>query len=62
MNLESEEMIIEKHVQLERDKIVDAEYSMDELVDLTWGREICLGLDLNEKPMNGDKTLGNGCL
>ena len=29
-------------------------YNTVELVDLTWGREVHLGLDLNEEPMEGN--------
>ena len=54
LNLGSEEMPIEEYVQLAREEIVDAEYNMVELVDLAWGREIHLGLDLNEEPMEGN--------
>ena len=33
--------------------MVDAKYNMAKLVDLTWGRGIHLGLNLNEEPMEG---------
>ena len=54
LNLGSEEMPIEEYVQLAGEEIVDAKYNMAELVDLAWGREIHLGLDLNEEPMEGN--------
>ena len=50
-NLGSEEMPIEEYAQLVGEEIVDVEYIMVELVDLAWGKEIYLGLDLNEEPM-----------
>jgi hypothetical protein len=36
------------------EEIVDVEYDMVELVDLASGREIHLGLILNEQPMEGN--------
>ena len=36
------------------EKIVDAKNNMTKLVDLAWGREVHLGLHLNEKPMEGN--------
>ena len=44
-------MPIEEYVQLAGEEIVDAEYIKVELVDLAWGRETHLGLDLNEEPI-----------
>ena len=49
-NLGSVEMPIEEYVQLAREEIVDTEAKY---VDLTWDREIPLGLDLVEEPMKG---------
>ena len=40
-------------MQLAGEEIVYAKYNMVELVDLVWGREIHLGLDLNEEPKEG---------
>ena len=37
-------------MQLEGGEFVDIEYNMAKLVDLAWGGEIHLGLDLNEGP------------
>ena len=37
LNLENEEMSIEKYLQLVGEEIVDVEYNMVELVDLAWG-------------------------
>ena len=54
LNLESEEILFEEYVQLAGEDVVDAKYIMGELVDLAWGREIHLGLDLNEEPMKGN--------
>ena len=54
LNLGSEEMLIEKYVQLVGEEIVDGEHSMVELVGLVWGREIHLGLNLNEEPMKNN--------
>ena len=52
LNLGSvEELPIGEFVQLAREEIVGAKYSMVELVYLTRVREIHLGLDLNAKPM-----------
>ena len=51
LNLGSVEMFIEEYVQLVGEDIVDAKYSMIELVNLAWGREIHFGLDLNEEPI-----------
>lgn len=42
LSLGSEYLPIEEYVQLAGDDIVDVEYNMDELVDLTWGREVHL--------------------
>ena len=53
LNLGSEEMLIVEYVQLAREEIVDAKYNMAALVDLTWGREIHLGLYLKEEAMEG---------
>ena len=55
LNLGSEEMTIEEYVQLAGEEIVYVEYIMVELVDLAWGREIHLGLILNEEPMEGNE-------
>ena len=41
-------------VQLAREEIVDVKYIMAEQVDLAWGREIDLGLDLHEEAMEGN--------
>ena len=54
LNFKSEEMPIEEYVQLAGEGIVDVEYNMVGLVDLAWGREIHLGLHLNEEPMEGN--------
>ena len=35
------------------DRNVDAKYNMVELADLAWGKEIHLGLHLNEEPIQG---------
>ena len=43
-----------EYVQLVLEEIIDAEYNMVELMDLAWGREIHLGLALNEEPMHGN--------
>ena len=51
LNLGSEEIPIEKYVQLAWQTFVHVEYNRFELVDLAWGRKIDLGLDLNEEPM-----------
>jgi hypothetical protein len=48
LDLGSEEMPIEEYVQLEGEEIVDAKHSMVELMGLAWGREVHLGLNLNE--------------
>ena len=53
LNLGSEELPIEEHVQLAREKIVVVEYNMVELVDLAWGTKIHLGLNLKEESMEG---------
>jgi hypothetical protein len=37
-------------MQLVGEEIVDTKYNMSTLVDLAWGREIYLGLDLNDQP------------
>ena len=47
-------MLIEEYVQFTREEIVDAEHNMAQLVDLAWCREVFLGLDLNEEPMEGN--------
>ena len=47
-------MLFEEYVQLAGEDVVDAKYIMAKLVDLAWGREIHLGLDLNEEPMKGN--------
>ena len=47
LNLGGEEIPIKEYVQLAREEIVDVEYNMVELVELTWGREILWGLKLN---------------
>jgi hypothetical protein len=52
LNLGSEEMPIEEYLQLAVEDIVDAQYNMVELVDLAWGGDIWLGLNLNKEPMN----------
>jgi hypothetical protein len=44
LNLGSEEMPIEKYVQLVGDEIVYAKCIMVEMMNLAWGREIHLGL------------------
>ena len=44
-------MPIEEYVQSAWEEIVDVEYNMDKLVDFARGREIHLGLDLNDEPM-----------
>ena len=54
LNIGSEEMPIEEYVQWARKEIVDAKHNMVELVDLAWGREIHLALDLNKEPVKGN--------
>ena len=54
LNLGSGEMLIEEYVQLAGEEIVDAEYTVTELVALAWGREIHLVLDLNEESIEGN--------
>ena len=54
LNLGSMKMLIEEYVQLAREEIVDAEYNMDEFVDLARERGLYLGSNLNEKPMEGN--------
>jgi hypothetical protein len=54
LNLGSEEMAIEEYVQFTREEIVDVEHNMAQLVDLAWCMKVCLGLDLNEEPMEGN--------
>ena len=54
LNLGSGEMLIEEHVQLAGEEIVDTEYTVAELVALAWGRETHLVLDLNEEPIHGN--------
>ena len=56
LNIGSEEMAIEEYVQLARKEIVNAKYNMVELVDLAWGKEVHLGLHLNEEPMEGNRV------
>ena len=53
------EFFIEEYVQLGGEEIVDVEYIMAKLVDLAWGREIHLGLGLNEEPMEGNDVDNN---
>ena len=53
LNLGNDEMPIEKFVQFMREEIIDAEYNIVELVDLAWGIEVYLGLDLHQEPMKG---------
>ena len=50
MNIGSEEICI----WLLWEEDVDARYSVVELVDLAWNREVHMGLDLNEKSMEGN--------
>lgn len=40
-------------MQLAREEIVNVEYNMIKLVDLAWGREVHLDLDLNKELMEG---------
>ena len=44
-NFGSLEMPIEKYMQLAWEEIIDGKYNIVEILDLTWGREIHLGLD-----------------
>ena len=46
-------MLVKEYMQLTREEIVDVEYNMIKLVDLAWGREVHLDLDLNEELMEG---------
>ena len=50
----SKEMPTKEYVQLAKEEIVSANCNMANLVDLAWGREIHLGLDLNEESMQGN--------
>ena len=50
LNLGSDKMPIDEHVQWIGEGIVDAKF-MVEMVDLAPGEEILLGLDLNEEPI-----------
>ena len=59
LNLESDEMPIENYGQQVGDNIVDVENIMVELVDLAWGGENHLGLDLNEEPIEGVMWMTN---
>ena len=54
MNLGSEELSIEKYMQLLGRKFVDAKYNMIELVDLAWDIEVHLDSGLNDEPMEGN--------
>ena len=54
LNLGSEEMFVKEYVQLAKEEIVDVKNTMTKLVDLEWGREIHLDLNLNEEPMEGN--------
>ena len=54
LTLGSEELPIEEYVQLVGEEIVDEKYNMVELVGLTSGREIHLGLNMNEELMEGN--------
>ena len=54
LNLGSVELPIEEYVQLAREEIVDAKYSMVELVDLTWDKDIHLSLDFSAELMEGN--------
>ena len=47
-------MPIEEYLQLAWEEIVDEEYNMGELIILAWSKEIRLGLDFNEEPMEGN--------
>ena len=51
LNLGSEEMHVEKCMQLVKEEIVDAKYNMAKLVDLAQGREVHLGSNWNEEPL-----------
>lgn len=44
-------MSIDEYAQLVWEEIVDVVYNMVELVDLTWGREVHLGLSLIEESL-----------
>ena len=55
LNLGSIETPIEEFVQLAREE-VDVEYTLLELLDLAWGREIHFSLDLNKEPMEGNSV------
>ena len=46
-------MLIKEYMQLAREEIVNVEYNMIKLVDLAWGREVHLDLDLNKELMEG---------
>ena len=54
LKLGSEEILIEKYMQLAGKDIVGAKCNIVELMDLACGREIHLGFDLNEEPMEGN--------
>jgi hypothetical protein len=54
LNFGSKETPIKEYVKLVGEEIANAKYNMVQLVDLAWGREIHLGLDLNEEPIKGD--------
>ena len=54
LDFESKLIPIEEYVQLAGEEIVDAKYNMAKLVDLAQGREIHLGLNWNEEPMEGN--------
>lgn len=49
LNLGIVEMFIAKYVQLAGEEFVDAKYNIVELLELAWGREIHLALDLNSQ-------------
>ena len=53
LNLGSEEMPNDEYIQLIGQEIADAEYNMAKLV-LACGREIRLGLNPNEEPLEGN--------
>jgi hypothetical protein len=47
------------YVQLVGEEIIDVEYIVIELVVLAWGREIHMGLYLNEEPMKAMMCMTN---
>ena len=47
-------MPIEEYVQLAREKTIDVEYNMVELVDLAWGRKVQLGFRFEQKANGGE--------